>query len=51
MEKANDPSREAVPQNYEGVVNLITHSYDTLSPGYQQIARYFTQNPNSIALE
>jgi DNA-binding MurR/RpiR family transcriptional regulator len=40
-----------VPQNYEGVVNLITREYPKLSPGYQQIARFFTQNPNVIALE
>jgi DNA-binding MurR/RpiR family transcriptional regulator len=40
-----------VPQNYEGIVNLITSEYSNLSPGYQQIARYFTQNPNVIALE
>ncbi len=39
------------PQNYEGIVNLITHEYASLSAGYQQIARYFTQNPNVIALE
>jgi DNA-binding MurR/RpiR family transcriptional regulator len=40
-----------VPQNYEGIVNLITSEYAKLSAGYQQIARYFTQNPNVIALE
>ena len=40
-----------VPQNYEGIVNLITKEYANLSSGYQQIARYFTQNPNVIALE
>lgn len=40
-----------VPQNYEGIVNLITREYANLSAGYQQIARYFTQNPNIIALE
>ncbi len=41
----------AVPRNYEGIVNLITRNYAELSPGYQQIARFFTQNPNVIALE
>ena len=41
----------AVPQNYEGVVNLITRDYSTLSAGFQLIARFFTQNPNIIALE
>ena len=34
-----------------GIVNLITREYPKLSPGYQQIARFFTQNPNAIALE
>ena len=42
---------KTVPQNYEGIVNLITAEYARLSPGYQQIARFFTQNPNAIALE
>ena len=40
-----------VPQNYEGVVNLITAKYDGLSDGFQQVARFFTQNPNIIALK
>lgn len=40
-----------MPQNYEGVVNLITVEYPKLSAGYKQIARFFTQNPNIIALE
>lgn len=44
-------SKPAVPRNYEGVVNLITRDYATLSAGSQQIARFFTQNPNVIALE
>lgn len=42
---------KTVPRNYEGIVNLITAEYARLSPGYQQIARFFTQNPNAIALE
>jgi DNA-binding MurR/RpiR family transcriptional regulator len=46
-----DSSVIVVPQNYEGIVNLITSEYAKLSAGYQQIARYFTQNPNVIALE
>lgn len=41
----------SVPRTYEGVVNLITRGYAALSPGSQQIARFFTQNPNVIALE
>lgn len=40
-----------VPDNYEGIVNLITEEYPHLSPGFQQIARFLTQNPNSVALE
>jgi DNA-binding MurR/RpiR family transcriptional regulator len=43
--------KSSVPLNYEGVVNLITREYAGLSTGYQQIARFFTQNPNVIALE
>jgi DNA-binding MurR/RpiR family transcriptional regulator len=42
---------KAIPLNYEGVVNLITSLYPGLSTGYQQVARFFTQNPNVIALE
>ena len=41
----------ATPRNYEGIVNLITADYPKLSPGYQRIARFLTQNPNVIALE
>jgi DNA-binding MurR/RpiR family transcriptional regulator len=40
-----------VPSHYEGVINLITERYDKLSDGYKQVARFFTQNPNAIALE
>jgi DNA-binding MurR/RpiR family transcriptional regulator len=42
---------KAIPLNYEGVVKLITSLYPGLSTGYQQVARFFTQNPNVIALE
>ncbi|MFN0191644.1 MAG: MurR/RpiR family transcriptional regulator [Aestuariivirga sp.] len=42
---------KTIPLNYEGVVNLITTLYPDLSTGYQQVARFFTQNPNVIALE
>ncbi len=41
----------AVPTHYEGAINLITANYDGLSGGYKQVARFFTQNPNVIALE
>ena len=51
MAKTPLPFNANVPQNYEGIVNLITRDYPKLSLGYQQIARFFTQNPNVIALE
>lgn len=41
----------AVPENYEGVVNLITAAYPNLSKRFQQVARFFLQNPNVVALE
>lgn len=44
-------SGQAVPRNYEGIVNLITRDYPHLSSGFQQIARFLTQNPNVVALE
>ncbi len=42
---------DQVPRRYEEIVNAITSEYDGLSDGFQQIARFFTQNPNVIALE
>lgn len=42
----NTPARR-----YEEIVNIISADYDHLSAGFQQIARFFTQNPNVIALE
>lgn len=47
--KAN--SGDQVPRRYEEIVNTITAAYDELSDGFKQIARFFTQNPNIIALE
>lgn len=44
-------TKVTVPLHYEGVINLITENYSSLSDGYQQVARFFTQNPNIIALE
>ncbi len=41
----------ALPRSYEEIVNTITAEYDNLSNGFQEIARFFTQNPNVIALE
>ena len=43
--------KATVPTHYEGVINLITANYDSFSEGYQQVARFFTQNPTIIALE
>lgn len=51
MPKAPSQPRQGVPENYEGVVNLITQDYAQLSAGFQQIARFLTQNPNVVALE
>jgi DNA-binding MurR/RpiR family transcriptional regulator len=51
MKQKSRGAKTSLPQNYEGVVNLITTNYDGLSDGYQQVARFFTQNPNNIALE
>lgn len=51
MAVSKDMRSGAVPMNYEGIVNLITEEYPKLSQGYQQIARFLTQNPNVIALE
>jgi DNA-binding MurR/RpiR family transcriptional regulator len=44
-------TKSSVPRNYEGVVNIITRDYAALSAGSQQIARFFMQNPNVVALE
>ena len=51
MASGNIAKQKSVPGNYEGVVNLIALEYPGLSAGYQQIGRFFTQNPNIIALE
>lgn len=50
MRTSATKEKRTVPRNYEGVVNLITHEYPTLSGRFQQVARFFTQNPNSVAL-
>lgn len=44
-------SKPHLPANCEGVVNLMAVGYPKLSAGCQQRARFFTQNPNTIALE
>src|SRR3981189_2749217 len=48
--KRSEPAA-TIPRNYEGIVNLITGEYPNLSTGFQQIARFLTQNPNVVALE
>jgi DNA-binding MurR/RpiR family transcriptional regulator len=48
--KRSEPAL-TIPKNYEGIVNLITREYPHLSTGFQQIARFLTQNPNVVALE
>ena len=48
--KRREPAA-TTPKNYEGIVNLITREYPNLSTGFQQIARFLTQNPNVVALE
>lgn len=40
-----------MPRNYEGIINRITADYEGLSASFQQVARFFTQNPNAVALE
>ncbi|MBI3673883.1 MAG: MurR/RpiR family transcriptional regulator [Rhizobiales bacterium] len=51
MTATRETRRNATPKNYEGIVNLITAEYPRLSQGYQQVARFLTQNPNVVALE
>lgn len=51
MSKKARVAKLTVPSNYEGAINLITANYEKLSDGYRQVARFFTQNPNIIALE
>src|SRR5258705_1029216 len=48
--KPSEPAA-TIPKNYEGVVNLITREYANLSTGFQQIARFLTQNPTVVARE
>lgn len=49
--RSRPASSKSVPAHYEGAINLITAHYESFSEGYQQVARFFTQNPNIIALE
>jgi DNA-binding MurR/RpiR family transcriptional regulator len=40
-----------VPHHYEDTIKLITANYASFSESYKRVARFFTQNPNIIALE
>src|SRR5436309_115173 len=52
MPATRTQNRAAPPQDhYEALVNTITAEYPKLSERFQQVARYFTQNPNDVALE
>jgi DNA-binding MurR/RpiR family transcriptional regulator len=51
MAKKQKIIQQAVPDHYERIVNLIADEYPNLSGRFQQIARFFTQNPNVVALE
>src|SRR5260370_13140541 len=51
MTKETTGERLIPEENYEGIVNVITTEYPKLSERYQQVARFFTQNPNVVALE
>lgn len=43
--------RESLPPaSYEALIRVIHEDYASLSPTYQQIARYLTQNPNEIGV-
>ena len=44
-------SRENLPGTFEKLTNEITERYPSLSKRFQQIARYLTQNPNTVALQ
>lgn len=49
--QARSTNLNTPPGRYEEIVNIISADYKHLSAGFQQIARFFTQNPNIIALE
>lgn len=51
MKGKTGKDKSAVPHHYEGAINLITANYESFSEGYKQVSRFFTQNPNIIALE
>lgn len=51
LKQNNAENAIKLPANYEGVANLISERYEGLSDGYQLVARFMMQNPNSVALE
>lgn len=48
QEKGAD--ERAAPGDYEELIRVIHERYDSMSKGYQSIARYLTQNPNDVAI-
>lgn len=38
------------PQDYEGLIRLIHDRHGGMSPSYQRIAEFLTQNPNDVAV-
>lgn len=50
-QKSKKDIHKLTPSRYEEIVNMISADYSNLSSGFQKIARFFTQNPNVIALE
>lgn len=43
-------NESTAPGNYEDLIRVIHERYDSMSKGYQSIARYVTQNPNDVAI-
>lgn len=43
-------NESTAPGNYEELIRVIHERYDSMSKGYQSIARYVTQNPNDVAI-
>lgn len=42
--------RPVQPGDYEQLIRVIHERYESMSRGYQSIARYLTQNPNDVAV-
>lgn len=39
------------PAEYEDLIRVMHERYDSMSKGYQAIARFLTQNPNDVAMQ